>query len=259
MPCAVCASRQECRAIQEAALQKKQKPPLAKQALQARQDAGVLLVTGFEPFGGEETNSSEVVAKALHGQSIGGLTVVAAVLPCVFDTAPSALEQALQQWQPRLVLALGQAEGRCELSLERVAINLIDAPLADNAGKQPTDVPIVASGEPAYFTTLPVKAMVSAIRAAGLPAGLSNSAGTFVCNQVFYCLQHHFAKGPSWVPSGLMHLPLLPDQTTQRVVQGDPPALRPSLDLHDMVLGVRTALMTALLSDDRFEPLAHKT
>jgi pyroglutamyl-peptidase len=206
---------------------------------------GVLLLTGFEPFGGDSTNSSQVVAQALHGQMIGGLTVVAVVLPCVFATAPQALRQALEQWQPRLVLALGQAAGRFELSLERVAINLVDAPLADNAGQQPSDAPVVAGGPPAHFTTLPVKAMVNAMRNADLPAGLSNSAGTFVCNQVFYCLQQQLVDAQSTIPSGFMHLPLLPEQAAERGVGRDSAGTVPSLPLQDMVRGVGVALTAA--------------
>ena len=190
------------------------------QVLQRPQDAGVLLITGFEPFGGDSANSSQVVAQALHGEVIGGLTVVAVVLPCVFATAPSALQQALERWQPHLVLALGQAAGCSGLLLERVAINLMDAPIADNAGQQPTDAPVVAGGPAACFTTLPVRAMVSAMRSAGVPASLSNSAGTFVCNQVFYCLQQQLATANPSVPSGFLHLPLLPEQTLERAADG---------------------------------------
>lgn len=224
---------------------KKPQPLIVTQGVQREQDAGVLLVTGFEPFGGEETNSSQLVARALHGQVIGGLTVVSVVLPCVFATAPGALQQALEQWQPRLVLALGQAAGRNELSLERVAINVMDAPIEDNAGQQPTDVPVVVDGPPAQFTTLPVKAMVNAMRNAGLRAGLSNSAGTFVCNQVFYCLQHQLASAQPRVPSGFMHLPLLPEQAAEPGADRDSAGILPSLPLHDMVRGVGAALTAA--------------
>ncbi|XVJ71698.1 MAG: pyroglutamyl-peptidase I [Rhizobacter sp.] len=205
-----------------------------------------MLVTGFEPFGGEETNSSELVAEALHGQVIGGLTVVSVVLPCVFATAPGVLQEALEQWQPRLVLALGQAAGRNELSLERVAINVMDAPIEDNEGQQPTDVPVVVDGPPAHFTTLPVKAMVDAMRNAGLPAGLSNSAGTFVCNQVFYCLQHQLASIQSRVPSGFMHLPMLSAQAAQLSANGGSDKQPPSMSLNDMVCGTRIVLNEAV-------------
>ena len=226
----------------------KPKPILVTQRVERQQNAGVLLVTGFEPFGGEETNSSELVARALHGQVIGGLTVVSVVLPCVFATAPGALQQALEQWQPRLVLALGQAAGRNELLLERVAINVMDAPIEDNAGQQPTDVPVIVDGPPAHFTTLPVKAMVNAMRNAGLPAGLSNSAGTFVCNQVFYCLQHQLADSQPPVLSGFMHLPLLPEPVAQRGAGRDLNAQRLGFPLHEMVRGARIAMTQAVVT-----------
>jgi pyroglutamyl-peptidase len=192
----------------------------------------------LQPIPIRATTASQELCRA-------SLTVVAVVLPCVFSTAPAVLSQALEQWQPRLVLALGQAAGRFELSLERVAINLVDAPLADNAGQQPTDVPVVEGGPPAHFTTLPVKAMANAMRHVGLPAGLSNSAGTFVCNQVFYCLQQQLVNDQPPVPSGFMHLPLLPEQAARRSVRCGSPQPRPSLALHDMVRGVRVALMAA--------------
>ena len=224
----------------------KPKPILVTQRVERQQNAGVLLVTGFEPFGGEETNSSELVARALHGQVIGGLTVVSVVLPCVFATAPGALQQALEQWQPRLVLALGQAAGRNELSLERVAINVMDAPIEDNAGQQPTDVPVIVDGPPAHFTTLPVKAMVNAMRNAGLPAGLSNSAGTFVCNQVFYCLQHQLAATQLQVPSGFMHLPVLFAQAAQTGANSGSNMQSPRMSSSDMVQGVRIAMTEAV-------------
>ncbi len=223
---------------------RKSNPTLIHPAAELQQDTGIVLVTGFEPFGGEEINSSELVARALHGQVIGGMTVVAVVLPCVFATAPVALQQALQRWQPRLVLALGQAAGRNEMSLERVAINLIDAPMADNAGQQPTDAPVVVGGPPAHFTTLPVKAMVGAMRIAGLPADLSNTAGTFVCNQVFYCLQQQLAGVQPPVPSGFMHLPLLPQLC---LAAAHSKARQPrGLPLRKMLLGLRIALMEAV-------------
>ena len=154
-----------------------------------------ILVTGFEPFGGESVNPSALVAQALHGRTIDGAPVLGMVLPCVFGAAIDALRTALDRHRPRLVLALGQAAGRAAFSLERVAINVDDARIPDNAGAQPVDRPVVAGAPAARFTTLPVKAMVAALREAGHPAELSNSAGTFVCNHVFYGLQHALRSG----------------------------------------------------------------
>ena len=199
-----------------------------------------ILVTGFEPFGGEVVNPSGQVARALHGRRIGGAAVVGIQLPCAFGEAIAVLRDALATHRPQLVLALGQAGGRCELSLERVAINLDDARIADNRGAQPIDEPVQAGGPAAYFTTLPVKAMIAALRQAGHPASLSHSAGTFVCNHVFYGLQHALAGQPG-VRSGFMHLPYLPEQAAHH-------AGAPSLALGTMVDGVAAALAAALVT-----------
>jgi pyroglutamyl-peptidase len=159
-----------------------------------------ILVTGFEPFGGQSLNPSWEVARALHGLQLQGAQVVAVQLPCVFAQALPALQQALA----------GQAEGRCDLSVERIAINVMDARIPDNAGAQPIDVPVIVGGPASYFSTLPIKSLVAGLRAAGFPASVSQTAGTFVCNQVFYALQHTLAG--QGVHSGFVHLPLLPEQ-----------------------------------------------
>ncbi len=169
-----------------------------------------ILVTGFEPFGGQSLNPSWEVARALHGLQLQGAQVVAVQLPCVFAQALPALQQALAQHTPDIVLALGQAEGRCDLSVERIAINVMDARIPDNAGAQPIDVPVIAGGPASYFSTLPIKSLVAGLRASGFPASVSQTAGTFVCNQVFYALQHTLAG--QGVHSGFVHLPLLPEQ-----------------------------------------------
>ena len=169
-----------------------------------------ILVTGFEPFGGQSLNPSWEVARALHGLQLQGAQVVAVQLPCVFAQALPALQQALAQHTPDIVLALGQAEGRCDLSVERIAINVMDARIPDNAGAQPIDVPVIVGGPASYFSTLPIKSLVAGLRAAGFPASVSQTAGTFVCNQVFYALQHTLAG--QGVHSGFVHLPLLPEQ-----------------------------------------------
>jgi pyroglutamyl-peptidase len=200
-----------------------------------------ILLTGFEAFGGEAINPSWQVAQALHGQVVGTARVVAVCLPCVFGEALAALDAALAEHQPTLVLALGQATGRCEFSIERVAINVDDARIADNRGAQPIDEPVVAGAPAAYFSSLPIKAMVAGLRAAGLPASVSQSAGTFVCNHVFYGLMHALRRRHT-VRGGFMHLPLLPEQAA---LQPGPPAM-PSLPLATLVEGTRLALATAL-------------
>jgi pyroglutamyl-peptidase len=199
-----------------------------------------ILLTGFEPFGGEPVNPSQALVRALHGERIGGCEIVGETLPCEFGHSVAALEQAIERCRPALVLALGQAGGRTDLSLERVAINVDDARLPDNAGASPVDVPIVAGGPAAYFSTLPIKAMVAALRDAGIPASVSQSAGTYVCNHVFYALQHRLAG--SSVRSGFMHLPWLPEQAARQPGQ-------PSLPLQTLRDGVRIALAAALATD----------
>lgn len=169
-----------------------------------------ILVTGFEPFGGQSLNPSWEVARALHGTLVDGAQVTAVQLPCVFADALPALQEALARHRPDIVLALGQAEGRCDFSVERVAINVMDARIPDNAGEQPIDVPVIAGGPAAYFSTLPIKSLVAGLKAAGFAASVSQTAGTFVCNQVFYALQHALAG--QGVHSGFVHLPLLPEQ-----------------------------------------------
>ena len=172
-----------------------------------------ILVTGFEPFGGQSLNPSWEVARALNGLALEGAQVTSVQLPCVFAQALPALQQALAHLSPDIVLSLGQAEGRCDFSVERVAINVQDARIPDNAGAQPIDVPVIAGGPAAYFSTLPIKTLVAGLKAAGFPASVSQTAGTFVCNQVFYALQHTLAG--LGVHSGFMHLPLLPEQAAQ--------------------------------------------
>lgn len=169
-----------------------------------------ILVTGFEPFGGQGLNPSWEVARALHGIALDGAQVTAVQLPCVFAQALPALQDALTMHRPDIVLALGQAEGRCDFSVERVAINVMDARIPDNAGEQPIDLPVIAEGPAAYFSTLPIKSLVAGLKAAGFAASVSQTAGTFVCNQVFYALQHTLAG--QGVHSGFVHLPLLPEQ-----------------------------------------------
>ena len=200
-------------------------------------DAPVVLLTGFEPFGGDTVNPSWLVAQALHGQVIAGTVVESACLPCVFGDALQVLRRALRRHRPVLVLALGLAANRMALSLERVAINLDDARIADNLGAQPVDLPVAAGGPAAYFGTLPVKAMVQALQQAGLPAEVSHTAGTFVCNHVFYGLMQQLRRRPG-VRGGFMHLPPLPAQAVGPGQQG--------LALEDQIRGVQLALRTAL-------------
>ena len=195
-----------------------------------------VLVTGFDAFGGDAINPSWLAAKALHGRVVLGHTVVAAQLPTVFDASLQALRALLKQHHPALVICVGQAGGRSALSLERVAINVNDARIADNAGAQPVDTPVVPGAPAAYFSTLPVKAMLLALQRKGIPVEVSQTAGTFVCNHVFYGLMHLLAtqRGFKHSRGGFIHVPWLPEQGT------------PSMALADIARGLQWAVRTAL-------------
>ena len=199
----------------------------------------IVLLTGFEPFGGESLNPSWEAARRLDGVELAGARVHARQLPCEFGAALAALRRELDALRPTLAVAVavGQAGGRAELSLERVAINIDDARIPDNAGRQPIDRPIVAGGPAAYFSTLPIKAQTAALRRAGIPAAVSQSAGTFVCNHVFYGLMHALAGGPA--RGGFIHIPYLPEQAAAH-----PGA--PSMSLDTIIAGLTLALETAL-------------
>jgi pyroglutamyl-peptidase len=197
-----------------------------------------VLVTGFDAFGGDPCNPSEVIARALHGRQVAGHRVVGAVLPTSFANALPTLRAQLTRHRPALIVGLGLAGGRTGLSFERVAINLCDARIADNAGAQPIDRPVVEHGPAAYLSTLPVKAMCEAVRAASIPAEVSYSAGTFVCNHLFYGLMHHLTvhTPDSGCRGGFVHLPWISGQ-------GEPSLPMPAL-LHGLRLALRTALRT---------------
>lgn len=220
-------------------------PPAARTAARtaapATRPRDVVLVTGFDPFGGDHLNPSWEVAQALQGQDIGGHRVVAGQLPTEFDRALPALQALMQTHQPRLVVCCGLAGGRAAISLERVAINVQDARIADNAGARPIDEPVVSDREApaAYFTSLPIKAMRRALLQAGIPAQVSQTAGTFVCNHVFYGLMHLLAQGGlngelHGVRGGFIHLPWLPGQGT------------PSMPLEQAVTALHAAIACAL-------------
>lgn len=179
-----------------------------------------VLLTGFEPFGGEAINPSWEAVRALQGEVIAGHRIEVLCLPVVFGAALAPLRAALRRQRPALVIAVGLAASRSALSVERIAINVDDARIADNAGAQPVDQPVVQGGPAAYFARLPVKAIRQAWLEAGLPAEVSQSAGTFVCNHVFYVLLHALRRRPA-VRAGFIHVPPLPEQAPAGV-QGMP-------------------------------------
>lgn len=199
-----------------------------------------VLLTGFEPFEQEPINPSWEAVRALDGERIGNAVIVARQLPCVFGKAIEEIDALVAALRPELVIAVGQAGGRTELSIERVAINVDDARIADNAGAQPVDNVIAEGGPAAYFSKLPIKAIVRDLRAAGVPAMVSQTAGTFVCNHVFYGLMHTLAaRQAGTVRGGFIHIPYLPQQAAEH-----PGA--PSLALDTLIAGLRVAVATSL-------------
>ncbi len=192
----------------------------------------VVLLTGFDAFGTAPSNPSWLAVQALQGREVAGHRVVASCLPTVFGASVTRLKALLLQHRPVLVLGVGVAEGRQALSLERVAINIDDARMADNQGARPVDAPVVPDGPAAYFSSLPLKAMLDALQRAGLPAEMSQTAGTFVCNHAFYGLMHMLATEPAFssVRGGFMHVPGLDQLPLQQIAAG-------------LQLAVETALM----------------
>ncbi len=197
----------------------------------------VVLVTGFEPFGGEALNPSWEVCERLPG-AIAGLRVEICRVPCEFRRAIEVVAAAIERHRPALVICLGLAGGRTRVSVERVAINVDDARIADNGGARPIDEPVAPGGPPAYFATLPVKAMVAAMRAAGVPAEVSNSAGTYVCNHLMYGVLHFLAASGKRARAGFIHLPYAEEQVLDR------PGV-PAMALATMVKGVEAAVAAA--------------
>ncbi|HJE00460.1 pyroglutamyl-peptidase I [Levilactobacillus brevis] len=199
-----------------------------------------LLITGFDPFGGEQTNPAIEAVKRLPA-AIAGATVVPLEIPTVFGTCAEVVRQAIITERPDVVLSVGQAGGRSALTPERIAINLDDGRIPDNAGFQPIDQPIQPNGPAAYFTQLPVKAMAQAIRQAGLPSHVSTTAGTYVCNHIMYQVQHLRATEFPQLQAGFIHIPFLPEQVVQR-------SGVPSLSLTDDVRGLTAAIRAIVIA-----------
>lgn len=193
-----------------------------------------ILVTGFDPFGGEKVNPALEAVKLLP-KEIHGAEVYWAEIPTVFYKSAEVLEAEIVQYQPDVVLCIGQAGGRASLTPERVAINQDDARIPDNQGNQPIDEPICMDGEAAYFSTLPIKAMVEAIKSEGLPAAVSNTAGTFVCNHLMYQALYLADKKFPHMRAGFMHIPYMTEQVVNKPNTS-------SMCLRDIVRGIEVAI-----------------
>ena len=191
-----------------------------------------IIVTGFDPFGGETINPSIECVKALP--EIEGVELIRLELPTVFKESAKRLNEVINDVKPDAVLSVGQAGGRPGITMERIAINVDDARIPDNISQQPIDETIQTEGEAAYFTTLPIKRIVKAIREAGISAEVSNSAGTFVCNHIMYQSLFAATKADKPFKAGFMHIPFIPEQTTDK----------PSLPLEESTRALQIAIDT---------------
>jgi len=191
-----------------------------------------VLLTAFDPFGGEKVNPALEAVKLVNVTSV---SMEKLEVPTVFHKAIDRVAERIKEVEPDVVLAIGQAGGRFDITVERVAINIDDARIPDNEGNQPIDVPIVAGAPPAYFSTLPIKAMVEAIRKAGIPATVSNTAGTFVCNHLMYGILHTLAALDRPVRGGFIHVPFVPGQVIAK-------PFVPSMALADITRAIEVAI-----------------
>lgn len=197
-----------------------------------------VLVTGFEPFGGEKINPAYEAVKKLSG-NINGAEIVKLEVPTVFGKSIERLHEAMEREKPDIVICVGQAGGRYDITIERVAINISDGRIADNEGNQPIDEPIFEDGKTAYFATLPIKAMVKKIRDSGIPASVSNSAGTYVCNHIMYGLLYLIDKEYPNIRGGFVHVPFLPEQVVDK-------GNTPSMDIENITTGLALAIEAAV-------------
>ena len=189
-----------------------------------------ILVTAFSPFGGDAQNASQEILNALP-ETLGGVRLEKRLLPVSFRSAPRLALEAVERLRPETIVCLGQAAGRDAVTPERVAVNLMDAAMPDNDGFQPVDEPVIPNAPAAYFSTLPVKAMVEAMQRIGVPARLSDTAGTYVCNALMYALLHH-VRG---IPCGFIHVPYLTEQGKKET---------PSLSEECVLHGITACLQT---------------
>lgn len=193
-----------------------------------------ILVTGFDPFGGEKINPAYEAVKLLN-DSIAGAQILKLEIPTVFHKSFSVLKNEIEKMNPDVILCVGQAGGRFGVTPERVAINIDDARIPDNEENQPIDEKIQADGKEAYFSSLPIKAMVEQMRSAGIPSSVSNSAGTFVCNHIMYQVLYHIEKEFPGKTGGFVHVPFIPEQVVSKPNQ-------PSMNLEDIKDGLHAGI-----------------
>lgn len=201
-----------------------------------------ILLTAFDPFGDDVINPALEAVKITQTDDLKA-EIIKLEVPTVFHKSIEKVAEAMKEHNPDVVLCIGQAGGRFDLTPERVAINIDDARIEDNEGNQPIDKPIFEDGEPAYFSSLPVKAMVQFIQEEGLPASVSNSAGTFVCNHLMYGVLYQIDKHFPGVKAGFMHVPFLPEQVVNR-------KNTPAMSLEDISRGIHAALRAIIKHDE---------
>ncbi|WP_293820082.1 pyroglutamyl-peptidase I [uncultured Parolsenella sp.] len=211
-----------------------------------------MLVTGFDPFGGESVNPAFEAVKLLPDE-IAGYEVVKLEVPTVFTKSARVLEDAIDREEPDVVLCVGQAGGRSAMTVERVAINLVEARIPDNDGEQPMDEPVRADGETAYFATLPVKAMAKAMNDAGVPAFVSYTAGTYVCNWLMYNALYLLARKRPEARGGFVHVPFATEQVVGKA-NG-----MPSMSVSVMADALRAALEACVANDEDIKVVSGET
>lgn len=197
-----------------------------------------VLITGFDPFGGESINPALEAVKLLP-DTISGAQIIKLEIPTVFRKSLDKIEEAMEMHKPNIVISIGQAGGRFQITPERVAINIDDARIKDNEGNQPIDIKIYEDGEAAYFSNLPIKAMVEEIKNNGIPAAVSNTAGTFVCNHVMYGILYLIDKKYPEAKGGFIHVPYIPAQTLDK-------ADKPAMNINDIAKGLELAIKAAV-------------
>ena len=198
-----------------------------------------ILVTGFQPFGGQDVNPALEAVRALPAQ-VAGAEILRVEVPVTYEHAAATVAAAVAEHEPDAVVCVGQAAGRPCVTVERVAINVDDCEAADNAGVVRADVPICAEGPAAYFASLPVRDMVRAVEEAGLPCRISDSAGTYVCNHLMYSMLHLAACERPSMLAGFVHVPLLHEQTIRGDMRG-----KASMSKQDIVASL-TAMLGAV-------------
>lgn len=201
-----------------------------------------VLITGFDPFGGEKINPAWEAVKGIK-DIIEGAKIIKLEIPTVFNKSIEKVKEAMELEKPDIVLCIGQAGGRYDITIERVAINVDDARIEDNEKNQPIDIPVFEDGENAYFSNLPIKAMVEEIKGQGIPASISNSAGTFVCNHIMYGVLYHINKTYKNMRGGFIHVPFINEQVLDKKNQ-------PYMPVEHISKAIEAAIKAAVINNE---------